>query len=148
MKGFLLIDFATMDISVSDIYHIYKVGNIFAIDQPLYYIFTDIKQILLSINLMNNIIVLGIDTLDGTVVEENGEHYSDKYKITKIYSNSELWSMFKYELDKLVKDPDPLVRQTVARLGYGLGVLRKDSNPLVRQTASDAINNKTTDIIG
>ena len=27
MKGFLLIDFATMDISVSDIYHIYKVGN-------------------------------------------------------------------------------------------------------------------------
>ena len=148
MKGFLLIDFATIDISDIDIYHIYKVGTTFTIDQPLYYIFTDIKQILLSINLMNNIIVLGIDTLDGTVVEENGEHYSDKYKITKIYSNSELWSMFKYELDKLVKDPDPLVRQTVARLGYGLGVLRKDSNPLVRQTASDAINNKTTDIIG
>ena len=89
--------------------------------------------------------VFEIDTLDGEIIEKDDKYCTNKIKIIKEVSEEEINKYIEDNLDILINDPNPNVREAVAKKGYGLDKLINDEDWYVR--AAVARQNYGLDIL-
>ena len=76
--------------------------------------------------------VFEIDTLDGEIIKKGDKYCTNKIKIIREISEDEINKYIEDNLDILINDPNPNVRVSVAKKGYGLDKLINDKSCHVR----------------
>ena len=79
--------------------------------------------------------VFEIDTLDGEIIKKGDKYCSSKIKLIREISKEEINKYIEDNLDILINDPNPNVREAVAKKGYGLDKLINDEYEYVRERA-------------
>ena len=81
--------------------------------------------------------VFEIDTLDGEIIEKGDKYCTNKIKIIKEISEDEINKYIEDNLDILINDPNPNVREEKEKKGYGLDILISDEDSEVKEAVAN-----------